>query len=260
VSDLVRDSLSANRFVLFEFGQAYLLGKRTGFPPNVTASHTYTPEIFVSAGIPCSHVHNITVSKAYDTKVGTHVFVSEIPLDHPLSKKLRQIEFGTTTGRQRMVGWFDAVEKGHTLREGGFQDMVINKLDVLGHSGDWQGDLQICVAYQLPDGSITNKLPLNDAIRSKAIPVYESFQGWGEEENISGARYFNELPHAAKVYVAGMYYYTILAAYADRDRINEPDLPHVRSIGVGHQPLNIVKDVPEPAVLLDFYYQAKGKR
>ena len=80
---------------------------------------------------PCSRIHTFGVAKAYDTKVGTHTFLTQMDDAHPLGAKLKQLEFGTSTGRQRMVGWYDAVEKGDALRYGGFQDLMINKLDAL---------------------------------------------------------------------------------------------------------------------------------
>jgi len=115
VSEEIFRCQERGQFVLGEFGQAYWLDKRNGYSPNVTASHTYTPEIFQSADIPVQPVHVVGVCKSYDTKVGTHLFLTEIGDNHPLGRELRSIEFGTTTGRQRMVGWFDAVEKGHAL-------------------------------------------------------------------------------------------------------------------------------------------------
>ena len=122
VRELILRELAAGRTVIGEFGQAYWLDKRHGFSPNVTASHTFTPEFFESAGIPVQRIHTFGVAKAYDTKVGTHTFLTQMDDAHPLAVKLKRLEFGTSTGRQRMVGWFDAVEKGDVLRYGGFQD------------------------------------------------------------------------------------------------------------------------------------------
>jgi len=128
----VLSKLNDKRTVVVEFGQAYWLDKRHGFTPNVTASHTFSGEIFQSAGIPLTEVSQVGCCKAYDTKVGTHHFITHInPENSQLGKKLSQMEFGTSTGRQRMVGWFDAVEKGNALRYGGFEWLVINKLDAL---------------------------------------------------------------------------------------------------------------------------------
>lgn len=256
-SEVISKALNENKFVVFEFGQAYLLGKRTGFPPNVTASHPYTPEIFSSAGIPMQPVHNVTASKAYDTKVGTHLFLTEIPSDHVLSPILQKLEFGTTTGRQRMVGWFDAVEKGHTLREGGFEEIVINKLDALTHSGDWQGQLQICTGYELANGTVTKKLPLQDEVRNKAKPVYKSLDGWSEDITAVGS--FKELPEAAKEYVAALYYHTIDAAFSERDLVQESELPGVRFVGVGPDPGQLIRDIPSPRELIELHCQFSVK-
>ena len=77
VRELILKGKDEGKFLIGEFGQAYWLDKRHGFAPNVTASHTFTPEFFQSAGIPAQPVHNIGCCKAYDTKVGTHVFITE---------------------------------------------------------------------------------------------------------------------------------------------------------------------------------------
>ncbi|MEK9986287.1 MAG: adenylosuccinate synthetase, partial [Opitutae bacterium] len=109
----ILDDLGNDKSIVVEFGQAYWLDKRHGFTPNVTASHTFSSEIFQSAGIPISKLSQVGCCKAYDTKVGTHHFLTHInPDENILGKKLSEMEFGTSTGRQRMVGWFDAVEKG----------------------------------------------------------------------------------------------------------------------------------------------------
>ena len=131
VRELILRELHAGHTIIGEFGQAYWLDKRHGFSPNVTASHTYTPEFFESAGIPVQRIHTFGVAKAYDTKVGTHTFLTQMDDAAPLTIKLKQLEFGTSTGRQRMVGWYDAVEKGDVLRYGGYQDLMINKIDAL---------------------------------------------------------------------------------------------------------------------------------
>ena len=137
-----------------------------------------TPEVFESAGIPVQPVHTFGVAKAYDTKVGTHTFLTKMEEDHPLTARLKQIEYGTSTGRQRMVGWYDAVEKGDALRYGGFQDVMINKLDALTWAGDWKGDLRICTAYEDAQGRRHAHVPRNEAVRKSLRPVYSSFPGW----------------------------------------------------------------------------------
>jgi adenylosuccinate synthase len=138
-------SSAAGRTVIGEFGQSYWLDKRHGYSPNVTASHTFAPRS--SSRAPASRCSASTPSASpRPTTPRSARIPSSRQMDenHPLTVKLKQLEFGTSTGRQRMVGWFDAVEKGDVLRYGGFQDLMINKADALTHSGEWKGDLLIC--------------------------------------------------------------------------------------------------------------------
>ncbi|MES2695092.1 MAG: adenylosuccinate synthetase, partial [Verrucomicrobiota bacterium] len=202
VRELILREVAAGHTIIGEFGQAYWLDKRHGFSPNVTASHTFTPEFFESAGIPVQRIHTFGVAKAYDTKVGTHTFLTQMDDAHPLTTKLKQLEFGTSTGRQRMVGWYDAVEKGDALRYGGFQDVMINKLDALTHSGEWRGDLQICTGYQSADGKRFTHVPRNEAVRKALRPIYATYPGWAED--VSHIRRFSDLPRNAQRYVGGM--------------------------------------------------------
>jgi adenylosuccinate synthase len=246
VRELILREVRAGHTVIGEFGQAYWLDKRHGFSPNVTASHTYTPEFFESAGIPVQAIHTFGVAKAYDTKVGTHTFLTQMEDSHPLCVKLKKLEFGTSTGRQRMVGWFDAVEKGDALRYGGFQDVMINKADALTYSGDWRGDLLICVAYEDASGRRFHHVPRNDALRKTLRPVYEQYPGWSED--ISQVRRFADLPANAQQYVGGMMRSLLAVAYH-----GEPwpkTLPNLRYLGVGPEPSQIIKDVPATADLV----------
>jgi adenylosuccinate synthase len=246
VREEVLTSLDRGEHVLCEFGQSYWLDKRHGFTPNVTASHTFTGELFQSAGIPAQLVHTVGVCKGYDTKVGTHVFLTQMEEGEPLTRILKQMEFGTSTGRQRMVGWFDAVEKGSALRYGGYQDLVINKIDALTHSGDWQGKLKICIAYVDAEGQRFYRVPRNDALRQSLKPLYIEVDGWGED--ISKVRSFIELPLAAKQYVAWMLKTTHDCAN-ESNRVATP-LPNVRFIGVGPDKCQIISDVPTSEELL----------
>ncbi len=248
VRELVLRELHAGHTVIGEFGQAYWLDKRHGFSPNVTASHTFTPEFFESAGIPVQRIHTFGVAKAYDTKVGTHTFLTQMDDAHPLAIKLKKLEFGATTGRQRMVGWFDAVEKGDVLRYGGYQDLMINKSDALTHAGDWRGDLQICIAYEDAHGRRYAHVPRNEALRKTLRPVYTKHAGWSED--ISHVRHFAELPLNARRYVAAMMKSTLDVAYAGETRPAADKLPNLRYLGVGPEPSQIIKDVPATADLV----------
>jgi adenylosuccinate synthase len=246
VRELVLREMRAGRTIVGEFGQAYWLDKRHGFSP--TASHTYTPEFFQSAGIPVQRIHTFGVAKAYDTKVGTHTFLTQMDDAHPLAVKLKKIEFGTSTGRQRMVGWFDAVEKGDALRYGGFQDVMINKSDALTYSGDWRGELLICTAYEDTSGKRYAHVPRNDAVRKTLRPVYTKHAGWTED--ISAVRRFADLPVNARRYVAAMLKSTLDVAYAGESWPPAEKLPNLRYLGVGPDPSQIIKDVPPTAELI----------
>lgn len=246
--ETILGNMRDGRYLIGEFGQAYWLDKRGGFSPNVTASHTLAAEFFLSAGVPLQPAHIFGVCKAYDTKVGTHHFPCQFPDLHPLGERLKRLEFGTTTGRQRMVGWFDAVEKGDAIRYGGCHDLVINKLDALSFGGDWQnGDLLICTGYRLPDGSTLHHVPRDSAQHRTVEPIYLAYPGWSED--ISQVRSFENLPTAARRYVAGMVQATLNVAYGSQ--LNWPQtLPNLRYIGVGPEPSQIITDVPHTRDLI----------
>ena len=240
VRELVLRELAAGRTVIGEFGQSYWLDKRQGFSPNVTASHTFAPEFFQSAGIPLQPLHTIGVAKAYDTKVGTHTFLTKMDDTHPLCVRLKQLEYGTSTGRQRMVGWYDAVEKGDALRYGGFRDLMINRLDALTQTSDWRGELLVCTAYQGPDGRLYRHVPRNEAVRKTLRPVFQSCPGWSED--IAAVRRFADLPRNAQCYVGAMVKAVLEVAY--EGRVWPSALPNLRYLGVGPLPAQIIKDVP----------------
>lgn len=241
VRELILSELAAGHTVIGEFGQAYWLDKRHGYSPNVTASHTFTPEFFESAGIPVQPIHTFGVAKAYDTKVGTHTFLTQMDDNAPLTIKLKQMEFGATTGRQRMVGWYDAVEKGDVLRYGGYQDLMINKIDALSGADE----LLICTAYEDASGKRYGHVPRNEALRKTLRPVYAKHAGWAED--ICGVRQFADLPKNAQRYTAAMMRSLIDVAYGNK---LPAVLPNLRYLGVGPQPSQIIKDVPATADLI----------
>jgi adenylosuccinate synthase len=241
VRELALGELAAGHTIIGEFGQAFWLDKRHGFSPNVTASHTFTPEFFSSAGLPVQPVHTFAVAKAYDTKVGTHTFITQMEDALPLCQRLKQLEFGTTTGRQRMVGWYDAVEKGDALRYGGFQDLMINKIDALT-GGD---ELRICTAYEDASGRRLAHVPRNEVLRRTLRPVYTHHAGWTAD--ISTVRRFGDLPANAQHYAAAMVRSVVAVAYGDR---RPAVLPNLRYLGVGPEPSQIIRDVPPTLELM----------
>ena len=243
-------NLNCSKTIVAEFGQAYWLDKRHGFTPNVTASHTTTPELFTSCGIPIQPVNTIGCCKAYDTKVGTHNFITKIDhLSDPLGQKLAKLEYGTSTGRQRMVGWFDAVEKGNTLRYEGFKQIVINKLDALTLNRPKSNeDLKICVAYKANDGTILKDVPRSEKIHKTLFPVYETMSGW--EDDLTQIQSFEELPIEAKRYISRMISSMIECAYPDG--YEKSILPKVRFLGVGPSPGQIISDIPDTIELIKY--------
>ncbi len=257
---VIRREVARGRFLVGEFGQSFWLDKRHGFTPNVTASHTYAPELFQSAGLPVQPLHTIGCAKAYDTKVGTHVFLTEMDHAAPLAVKLRRLEFGTSTGRQRMVGWFDAVEKGDALRFGGFDDLVINKLDALSADHGGPADLLVCYAYGTPEGGQLVGVPRQDCVRRGLKPVYARLAGWATD--LAPMRHFGQLPSAAQHYLAFCLAATVRVAHREDEATppsrevllqlaTEGRLPNLRYVGVGPEPSQIITDVPTTEQLLN---------
>jgi adenylosuccinate synthase len=249
VSETIFRLKAEGRYTLAEHGQAVLLDKRHGRGCNVTASHTTTAEILQSAFIPTDvPIYTLGVVKTYDTKVGTHCFLTEMEGDHPLYARLRSIEFGTATNRQRMVGWFDAVEKAFVLRHNGCKGLMINKLDVLALDDNSSGELKICTAYKDAEGRIHTILPDTEEERSRMKPVYRTFASW--REDISGVRRFEDLPENAKRYIGGMYRAMIEIAFPEGG--TNDTLPKLAFIGVGAGQSEVIVDAPGPELLLAY--------
>ena len=139
----------------------------------------------------------IAIVKAYTTRVGEGPFPTELHDDD--GERLRKIgaEFGTTTGRPRRCGWYDAVIARYAARVNGVTDFVLTKLDVL--TGREQ--IPVCVAYDV-DGERYDEMPMKQTAFHHAVPVYEYFAGWTED--ICGARTFADLPANAQAYVQAL--------------------------------------------------------
>lgn len=253
ICDIRKEIISKSqdkKIIVAEFGQAYWLDKRHGFTPNVTASHTTSSELFASISIPIRQITTIGCCKAYDTKVGTHHFITKIDHStHPIGKKLAKLEYGTSTGRQRMVGWFDAVEKGNTLRYNGFDEIVINKLDALTLDNSISNsDLKICIAYQAKDGRTIHDVPRSETEHKSLTPIYETLKGW--DEDLSLINSFDMLPKNAKLYISKMMSSIIKCAYPEN--YENYILPNIRFIGVGPDPGQIISDIPKTIELINY--------
>lgn len=197
VSVLTYEADKAGKTILFEGAQATLLDIDFGTYPYVTSSHPLSAGVCVGTGVGPRMISNIIgVAKAYTTRVGKGPFPTE--LNDEIGEKIRNVggEFGTTTGRPRRTGWFDAVIVRHSVRVNGLDGLAINKLDTL--SG--LGTLKICTAYKMADGTITRNLPPTLEELAGCTPIYEEAEGF--DEDISGCKSFDELPESCKRYIA----------------------------------------------------------
>ena len=180
--------------ILFEGAQGALLDIDHGTYPYVTSNNTTIGGVFTGSGISPKHLDNIIgVTKAYCTRVGRGPFPTQLKEDENKMRALGN-EYGSTTGRERRCGWFDAVASKYSCMINGIEQLVITKLDVL----DSYDEINICVAYKI-DGEYINHMPLNIEDISKAIPVYEKLPGWNTKT--SHIRNFYDLPKNAINYL-----------------------------------------------------------
>ena len=188
-------ALDRGETVLLEGGQATLLDVDHGTYPFVTSSNATAGGACTGSGIPPTRVDRVVaVTKAYTTRVGSGPFPTEL-LDAD-GERLRAAgaELGTTTGRPRRCGWYDAVIARFAVRVNGVTDLVLTKLDVLT---GWER-IPVCVAYDV-DGVRQHEMPMTQTEFHHAVPVYEFLDGWTED--LSSARSFEDLPKAAQSYV-----------------------------------------------------------
>jgi adenylosuccinate synthase len=195
---LLARALDNGRTVLLEGGQATLLDVDHGTYPFVTSSNATAGGACTGSGIPPTRVERvIAVVKAYTTRVGEGPFPTELHDED--GERLRRSggEFGTTTGRPRRCGWYDAPIARYAARVNGVTDFVLTKLDVLT---GWER-VPVCVAYEV-EGRRIDELPMTQTDFHHAVPVYEFFEGW--DEDISGARTLDDLPRATRTYVEAL--------------------------------------------------------
>jgi adenylosuccinate synthase len=182
--------------VIFEGAQGTLLDIDFGTFPFVTSSNASIGGVSCGSGIPASKIKSVVgIVKAYTTRVGAGPFPSELSDDSGIHLQKVGHEYGSTTGRPRRCGWFDAVATHYSVMINGITDAAITKLDVL--SGLKQ--LKICTAYKKPNGTITHEFTCNITELAKYEPVYETLDGWTED--ITGVRKFEDLPKNAQIYL-----------------------------------------------------------
>jgi adenylosuccinate synthase len=188
-------ALQRGEIVLLEGAQATMLDMDHGTYPFVTSSNPTAGGACVGAGIPPTAITKVIgVTKAYTTRVGSGPFPTE--LTDEVGQQIRKTgnEYGTTTGRERRVGWFDAVVARYATSLNGITDLVVTKLDIL--SGFEK--VPICVAYSV-NGVRTEDMPTTQTDFHHATPIYEELDGWWED--ISKCRTVDELPDNARRYI-----------------------------------------------------------
>jgi adenylosuccinate synthase len=192
---VMNDKRKAGKRILFEGAQGALLDIDFGTYPFVTSSNVIAGQAATGVGIgPGSIDFVLGIVKAYTTRVGEGPFPTE--LNDPDGERLGQRghEFGTTTGRKRRCGWFDAMLVRQTCVTSGVTGISLTKLDVL----DGFETLKICVGYDL-DGTRLDYLPTAADQQARCVPIYEEMPGWSE--STEGARSWAELPANAIKYV-----------------------------------------------------------
>ncbi|WP_291651794.1 adenylosuccinate synthase [Clostridium sp.] len=189
------DEIKQDKTVLFEGAQGMLLDIDYGTYPYVTSSNTTACGVASGSGIGPTMVTNaVGIAKAYTTRVGKGPFPTE--LDNEIGEWIREKghEYGVTTGRSRRCGWLDAVILKTTVRVSGLTSLCVTKIDTLAGLEK----LKICVGYKFND-KVIDYFPASLDDLEKCEPIYEEFDGWGEE--VARARSYDELPENAKKYL-----------------------------------------------------------
>lgn len=189
------EAIQTRRNILFEGAQGTLLDLDHGTYPYVTSSNPVAGGACVGAGIgPTTIDRVIGVAKAYTTRVGEGPFVTELEGDLGAYLCDKGAEFGTTTGRKRRCGWFDAVIGRYAVRINGIDCLAITKLDVL----DDLDALQVCVAYEI-DGKPCSHFPSSSHRLQQCQPIYQTLPGW--KQSTAHCRSLDDLPKAALAYL-----------------------------------------------------------
>jgi adenylosuccinate synthase len=192
---LLNQALDEGETVLLEGSQGTLLDVDHGTYPFVTSSNPTAGGASTGSGIGPTRISRVIgIVKAYTTRVGSGPFPTEL-FDED-GEKLRSVggEFGTTTGRSRRTGWYDAPIARFAVRINGLTDFFLTKLDVLT---GWE-NIPVCVAYEI-DGKRVEEVPASQSDFHHAKPIYEYLPGWSED--ISNARKISDLPTNAQKYV-----------------------------------------------------------
>lgn len=192
---VLAEKRKSGKRILFEGAQGALLDIDFGTYPYVTSSNVIAGQAATGSGMgPGTIDFVLGIVKAYTTRVGEGPFPSELHDENGQRLGEQGHEFGTTTGRKRRCGWFDAVLVRQTCATSGVNGIALTKLDVL----DGFEELQICTGYDL-DGEIIDHLPTAADQQARCKPVYETMPGWSQ--STEGARSWADLPAEAIKYV-----------------------------------------------------------
>lgn len=192
---IMNDAVTSNKKILFEGAQGIMLDIDHGTYPYVTSSNTVSSTASSGSGTGMKTVgYVLGIAKAYTTRVGSGPFPTE--LDNEIGDKMvdRGHEFGTTTGRRRRCGWFDATLVRQAAKVAGVDGIAMTKLDVL----DGFETVSICTGYEL-NGEKIDHLPSSPVDQAKVVPVLEHLPGWSEITR--GARSWSGLPKNAVDYI-----------------------------------------------------------
>ncbi|MFL5725592.1 MAG: adenylosuccinate synthase [Chloroflexota bacterium] len=195
---LVQEALRRQDHVLLEGAQGTLLDLDHGSYPFVTSSNPVAGGACTGGGIgPLQVDEVIGVMKAYSTRVGSGPFPTELLDGIGAGIAARGHEVGTTTGRPRRVGWFDAVPLRYAVAVNSVSAIMLNKLDILSGIDP----IRLCVAYEI-DGQRVEAWPSSATVLAGATPLYEDFEGWSEQ--INDVRSLADLPENARRYVSAL--------------------------------------------------------
>jgi adenylosuccinate synthase len=195
---LVQSALARGEHVLLEGAQGTLLDLDHGSYPFVTSSNAVAGGATTGGGIGPLQVDEVMgVMKAYATRVGSGPFPTELTDEIGEGIRERGREVGTTTGRPRRVGWFDAVPTRYAVAVNSVSSIMLNKIDIL--SG--LESISLCVAYEC-DGRRMDRWPSSAESLARATPIYERFEGW--EEPLHDVRSLAGLPENARRYVTAL--------------------------------------------------------
>lgn len=195
VTKLLHDAREAGENILFEGAQGSLLDIDHGTYPFVTSSNTTAGSTATGTGFgPLYLDYVLGITKAYTTRVGAGPFPTELHCDIGRYLGEKGHEFGTTTGRERRCGWFDAVALRQAVRVNSISGICLTKLDVL----DGLEEIKICIGYVDADGRDAG-MPMHADDFASIKPVYETMPGWTDVT--VGAQCLEDLPQAAKNYI-----------------------------------------------------------